>query len=195
MNNKPKQVEQLSIDSSRYLRENLKNNDQYYNTVQKEIELVQDYLKIVNVMSAIPITLRIICPSEAKKRVIPNMLLQPLVENAIKHGLPPKYHGEFQISIKVQCTDNRHIEIVVEDNGVGFVPEVINEVDMLLKDPDQPTPHIGQGLASIIRRLKLQCKEDFCFRIGSASEIGASIFISLQCRNVSESGTEYEEML
>ena len=72
---------------------------------------------------------------------VPPLTLQPIVENAIKHGRDP-YAGPFRISIKTQKTDSGS-EIVVADNGRGFDPT------------DDSEPHIA--LKNIQQRLELMC--------------------------------------
>ena len=70
---------------------------------------------------------------------VPPLTLQPIVENAIKHGRDP-YVGPFRISIRTRKTDSGS-EIIVEDNGRGFNPA------------DDSEPHIA--LANIGQRLKM----------------------------------------
>ena len=72
---------------------------------------------------------------------VPPLTLQPIVENAVKHGRDP-YAGPFRISIRTRKTDAGS-EIVVEDNGRGFGPA------------DDSEPHIA--LANIRQRLKMMC--------------------------------------
>ncbi len=73
---------------------------------------------------------------------VPPLTLQPIVENAIKHGRDP-YAGPFRISIRTRKT-NSGSEIVVADNGRGFAPN------------DDSEPHIA--LKNIQQRLKIMCK-------------------------------------
>ena len=72
---------------------------------------------------------------------MPPLTLQPIVENAIKHGRDP-YAGPFHISIRTRKTDSGS-EIVVTDNGRGFAPA------------DDSEPHIA--LNNIQKRLEIMC--------------------------------------
>ncbi|MBQ7593603.1 MAG: histidine kinase [Synergistaceae bacterium] len=72
---------------------------------------------------------------------VPPLTLQPIVENAIKHGRDP-YAGPFRISIRTRKTDSGS-EIVIKDNGRGFNPA------------DDDEPHIA--LKNIQQRLKIMC--------------------------------------
>ena len=75
---------------------------------------------------------------------VPPLTLQPIVENAIKHGKDP-YAGPFRISIRTRKTDSGS-EIIVEDNGRGFNPAAT----------DSKGPHIA--LKNIQQRLEIMCK-------------------------------------
>ena len=72
---------------------------------------------------------------------VPPLTLQPIVENAVKHGRDP-YAGPFYISIRTRKTDQGS-EIVVSDNGKGFAPD------------DDDEPHIA--LQNICQRLEIMC--------------------------------------
>jgi LytS/YehU family sensor histidine kinase len=72
---------------------------------------------------------------------VPPLTLQPIVENAVKHGRDP-YSGPFHIAIRTRKTETGS-EIVVRDNGRGFDP------------PDDDEPHIA--LKNIRERLEIMC--------------------------------------
>ncbi|MBQ7193859.1 MAG: histidine kinase, partial [Synergistaceae bacterium] len=73
---------------------------------------------------------------------VPPLTLQPIVENAVKHGRDP-YAGPFRISIRTRKTDSGS-EIIVEDNGRGFDPDNYRKAHT--------------ALANIRQRLKMMCK-------------------------------------
>jgi LytS/YehU family sensor histidine kinase len=75
-------------------------------------------------------------PDGLKSAVFPSMMLQTLVENAIKHGLEPKAGGG-RLEIKAEIVDGQ-LAVHVQDNGVGFMPRTDD----------------GVGLANIRERLK-----------------------------------------
>ena len=72
---------------------------------------------------------------------LPPLTLQPIVENAVKHGMDP-YSGSLSISIRTRRTDSG-TEIIVEDNGRGF-------------DPDENSDS-GIALQNIRQRLEIMC--------------------------------------
>lgn len=183
MSNKPEQVEKLAVDSSRFLRENLKNNTHYYNTIAGEIQLVKDYLKLMNSLSATPIEFCTHYRNELDSIRIPNMLLQPLVENAIKHGIPPQFDKVFVIELTVCKTEDEQLELLIEDNGVGFTLPVMEEIQKLMQNREMQPVYIGYGLLGIVRRLTLQYQEAFRFEVGTSPKGGASIRMVLPLRS------------
>ena len=77
------------------------------------------------------------CPPELAQHPVPTLILQPLVENAIKHGLEPKVEGG-PISVQARCEAGR-ITLEVQDTGVGL--------------PTDYDPMDGFGLAQVRERL------------------------------------------
>ena len=92
---------------------------------------------------------------------VPPLTLQPIVENAVKHGRDP-YAGPFRISIRTRKTDSGS-EIVVEDNGRGFAPDGQDALvsgqshggDAFATTADDSEPHIA--LKNIQQRLEIMC--------------------------------------
>lgn len=181
-------VEQLSIDASRYLRSNLSSNDKRHDTIREEIRLVREYLGLVNAISAVPVQLNVSCPPELEEALIPNMILQPLVENSIKHGIPPRQNSPFVIDILVSKTPEDELCLCIDDNGVGYRQEVIDELHMLQSDSSCHPKLIGFGTAGVIRRLALQYGESFSFTVENAPGGGAVTRIVLPGVRYAETG-------
>ena len=93
----------------------------------EELELVEFYLYLQNSRFQDKITYEIICPEEkVKENLIPRLLIEPLVENAVSHGLEPKQgSGKVQVILYEQ---NKRLHIIVEDDGVGFEEEDMETV-------------------------------------------------------------------
>lgn len=88
-----------------------------------ELELLRKYMIIQNYRYDHQIELRIDCPEEMEGLYVPRMLLQPIVENAIFHGIAPlDERGVIQIRISSHQQD---VMVRIEDNGVGIKPERI----------------------------------------------------------------------
>ena len=99
------------------LRQSLENGNPY-STVAREAALLEDYLYIQRLRFSDRLGATIEIDSDARDGVIPSMLLQPLVENAIRHGVEPR-EGKGTVEVRVK-RDNGSLEIRIADSGRGF---------------------------------------------------------------------------
>jgi sensor histidine kinase YesM len=107
------------------------------------------------------------------QRSIPTLILQPLVENSIKHGLGPKV-GENQLTIRARQQTN-YLELTVEDNGIGA---------NLFRKLSSPS-FTGFGLRNVEERLQTVYRGDARFSFESELRIGsrAQILIPILALN------------
>jgi LytS/YehU family sensor histidine kinase len=110
-------------------------------TLGQQVDLSRAFLDIMAMRMEERLEAIVNVPAGLKSAVFPSMMLQTLVENAIKHGLEPKAAGG-RLEISAEIVDGR-LAVHVLDNGVGFMPKT-----------DQ-----GVGLANIRERLKALYKE------------------------------------
>ena len=172
-------VQKLATLSGQYLRDNLGSNDRRFNTVNEEIKLVTEYVQLANTISAVPLRFTVDCDDEAGGIPVPNMILQPLVENSIKHGIPPRFEGTFNIHIGITLTDDDRVRISVKDNGVGYSRSVIDELKKMTENDSYHSKEVGFGTAGVLRRLQLQYENDMKFEIENQIGGGASTVIEL----------------
>lgn len=109
----------LMLESlTHYLRSSLSRSHEQDGKLKDELDLIENYLKIIQIRMGDRLSYKINIPANLLDQPFPIMLLQPLVENAIHHGLEPLAAGG-QIII-----DIRHVgsvlQIRVTDNGAGF---------------------------------------------------------------------------
>ena len=102
---------------SKFFRQTLEEQDSQWIPLKKEIEHIEQYLGIEQVRFGQRLTINIHCPSNCDLVMLPSMLLQPLVENAMQHGLGEK-QGQGTLSIRCQQEQDTLV-ITVEDDGVG----------------------------------------------------------------------------
>lgn len=105
-------------------------------TLEEELDFLRKYIAILELRYEKTLTLDLDVEQGAEKLIIPRMLLQPLVENAIFHGIIPK-DTDGRISIRVR-TEGGYTEFLVTDDGLGIVEEK-------LKILDDPEAAIAQG--------------------------------------------------
>jgi signal transduction histidine kinase len=102
----------------RYLRAALTHARSEAATLQTEVELLKAYLAIMGLRLPNRLTTEFDCDPECLRLKFPAMLLQPLVENAITHGIEPACDGG-SIRVSVRCADDKLL-VSVDDTGVGL---------------------------------------------------------------------------
>ncbi len=101
-----------------YLRESLSASRAQEGTVQQEFALVRHYLDLIKIRMADRLQYTLNLAPELAMTPMAPMLLQPVVENAIKHGLEPKIEGG-TVNVDARAEGGRML-VTVEDNGLGF---------------------------------------------------------------------------
>ena len=123
-------------------------------TVQSEIEHIRNYLTIMHFRYDGLFDYTIDCQEELLPCHLPRLTLQPVVENAIYHGIKLR-HDRGNIYI-VGYTENAETACIeVHDDGPGFSPDTLAEVQDELASPDLSHNRTGYGLMNINARLKL----------------------------------------
>lgn len=130
----------------------VKKNDAV-STIREEIELVDDYIYILNVRYAGEIHYDKQVEEELLNIIVPSMILQPIVENCIKHGL---HDVEWEKRIKLSVVKgNACVVVSVVDNGIGMEKEkietILNNTDLEKPDGEEAR---GIGLDNVITRLR-----------------------------------------
>ena len=114
----PAQGKKMLASLTRYLRSSLKRSRERDATLRQEIELIRDYLDIYKVRMGERLNYTIDIPENCLAQRFLPMLLQPLVENAIQHGLEPSPAGG-EIRILASHRDD-FLQLQVMDNGLGL---------------------------------------------------------------------------
>lgn len=106
-------------DFSSLLRHILQNSNQREITVEEELEILELYLSLEQSRMGANFNYHInfLSKEELSQYQIPPLLLQPIVENAIWHGLQPSLKAEKELTVTFDTTEN--LKIIIEDNGIG----------------------------------------------------------------------------
>lgn len=140
----PEQAQRAIEDFSAYLRGNLENLEQSAEIpLQQELDHVRHYLRLEQMRFGEE--LRVEYDIAAAGFSVPPLSIQPLAENAVKHGLMPRAGGG-TVTIRTRERDDAY-EIAVEDDGVGYDPEALLEDDRM---------HIG--IQNVRERLQDICR-------------------------------------
>jgi sensor histidine kinase YesM len=132
----PEKGKTMLEDLTRYLRSSLSRSRDRMTTLGQELDLIRAYLDIYKVRMGERLRYTIEVPDTLREVPFPPMLVQPLVENALKHGIEPKIKGG-EIVVKVEDHADCY-RLVVADTGSGLSEEAIG----------------GIGLANVRERLE-----------------------------------------
>lgn len=162
-------IRQLSV----LLRRNLYDRQDRV-TVRQELETLYSYMYIQESRFLDRVAFWVDCEVAPEEYSIPTFTLQPLVENAVSHGVAPKEAGGV-VRIRVALRGGA-LRVTVTDNGVGMDPAVRGRLNRL---EDVPAgQNNGIGVVNVARRLSILCPGSR-FRVASWQNVGTCIRIEL----------------
>ena len=142
-------------------------------TIEEEIHHIQEYSKIIDYRFLGKISIDTEVDPTILKKKMPKMLLQPLVENAVFHGLEKTLGGGL-VDVTVTVSEINHICFCVEDNGVGIEAAQLEDLRKKLRNHEDTG---GIGIANIYRRLFLLYGDGVRFEIDSQINLGTKVTI------------------
>ncbi|MGL4345633.1 MAG: sensor histidine kinase [Cellulosilyticaceae bacterium] len=138
-------------------------------TFEEELNLTEAYLQILQVRYYNKLTYTIEAPDDLSRYSCPKLLLQPLVENSVYHGIKPKgERGHISISL---AQNNNILTITIKDDGVGMSLEHLYHIWY--------TPYKSFGLKSTDERLKLYYGHEYGLIIDSQPTQGCSVILTI----------------
>lgn len=150
-----------------YLRHSLPRTEDVQSTLGDELLRTTAYLDILKIRMGDRLTTDINVADALNTHPFPTMMLQTLVENAIKHGLEPKTGGgNIWILAKTSAT---HLSVTVADDGIGFATH----------NPDAKINNTNIGLKNVRERLQLAYGENATFHLVANFPSGAAATISV----------------
>lgn len=129
--------------------------------LKEEIQYFKSYLMIQNERFGNRIHLELKIPEDYMDYLIPKLILQPLLENSLEHGLANK-PGDWQIILEAFLTEEEDLKLLFEDNGVGIPADRLAEIQESLKCETEKSlkasTHIG--LCNVNARIRLKYSKD-----------------------------------
>ena len=148
--------------------------------LEKELALIREYFIIMKARYKNRFKLNINISEEDKKLFVMKLILQPAVENAIKHGLAQK-KGVGVIEISARRIESC-LEITVMDNGNGIPENTVRNIQSALEgnpEPGMVRYQVGVGLKNIYQRIKKRCGSEYGFTIASYDKMGTILTYTL----------------
>ena len=144
--------------------------------ISEELKHLKNYMFVINVRMNDSIHMTIDIPADMLKTRVPRLSLQPLVENAISHGLRNK-RGEKQIHISARRTQTE-ILLSIADNGVGMSEEMLEKVRTMNPEKALSTG-TSIGLLNIAARLKLLFGREYGLEVESGEQEGTTVILHI----------------
>ncbi|WP_019240902.1 MULTISPECIES: LytS/YhcK type 5TM receptor domain-containing protein [Bacillus] len=175
----PVRARKLLISLSHFIRQNLTVTTQTMTTLEQELHHVKAYLEIEETRFANKLSVFYEVEDDTLAQYIPPLTLQPIVENAIKHGMKNKERDCF-LKIAIY-SKNQAIVVKVTDNGLGMSQKRINQI---IKTPIPSETGAGLALYNVNRRLTMMYGATAALQIQSELNKGTEIVFSLPYRKV-----------
>lgn len=169
---KNEQAEKMVTSLSSYFRSFLSDGKDIV-TLAEEKTHIESYLEIQQVRYRDIMEYDITIDPEIETAKLPKLTMQPLVENAIYHGLKPK-RGGGKITVLGKAA-GEEIVLMVSDTGIGMDEETLEKLKKRVADEDTTS----FGLSSVYKRLKLLYTEGCSMEIESTPDVGTTIRIRI----------------
>ncbi|NIK68036.1 sensor histidine kinase [Paenibacillus sp. BK720] len=141
-------------------------------SIEEELDHLKDYFYIIRVRYENRIDLRLQVADNVKPNYqLLKLSLQPIVENAIQHGIRPK-GGKGSVLVSVERLEDK-LCVTVYDDGAGISGDKLQELNQLLSKPEAPSKNVG--LKNVHDRIKTTCGEPYGLEISSIENVGTSI--------------------
>lgn len=144
-------------------------------TLREEIQNIRDYFFIVQIRFENRFELEIDIDTECMDLYVLKLILQPIVENAVKHGLRPK-QGEGKISISARI-EGGYLQLTVMDDGIGMTDEQIKALQEKLEMPYEKWNEKSRsiGMKNVYDRIRMNYGEQYGFSVISMKDFGTIV--------------------
>lgn len=175
------EIYQMIISLGELLKMNTLSKEKDFIMLRQEIEYIKFYVYLQQMRFEDKISCVFQIPESLMTALVPAFCIQPLVENAIIHGLEPK-DGKGRLIVQIFQSEEDFMEISIIDNGIGF--EQIPDVRQIKPSGDGSHTHVG--LRNLDKRLELLFGSDSRLQIDSIPEKYTAISFKLPIRRKEE---------
>jgi two-component system LytT family sensor kinase len=161
----PAKAEEMTLRLAKIFRHVLIHADQPFSSIEEEISFLRTYLEIEKVRFGERLKIEFDVNESVTQLSVPTLILQPLVENALKHGLAAKL-GQSELTIRANRKENLLL-LSVEDNGLG------------IKSKSKPGQSVGVGLRNVKERLQTVYGNLATFSFESRPQLGSRALVEI----------------
>jgi two-component system sensor histidine kinase YesM len=153
-----------------------------WNTIREEVEMIRSYLTIQKMRYRDILDFAIEADEGVLENTVLKLSLQPLVENALYHGIKNKRQGG-KITVRAKRERPDEILLEVEDNGIGFTGEHLARVQTMLDDESgEIRTESGFGIGNVNQRVKLYYGRSYGLSIRSERQTGTCATLVIPAR-------------
>lgn len=169
----PENVSKVIVGMSNLLRDSIDNSVSFLR-LKEDVNYTKDYLLIQKFRFGDKLNYQFNITSDAKNCIVPKRIIQPIVENALIHGLDVENICRLIISARIV---ENELVIVIEDNGKGINPQRLDEISKILSKKRNKTKY--NGLYNVHRRVELIYGEQYGLNIENLKSGGAKVTINM----------------
>ncbi|SFT16511.1 sensor histidine kinase [Paenibacillus sp. BC26] len=175
------EIREMTGALSRIFRYSIKGQDTV--SLSDEIRIAEAYMNIQMIRFSHRFAFKHEIPESLKGTIVPKMILQPLVENAVFHGLEPRYEqGTLTITAHYDLNSGHDLILTVSDDGIGMSEEKLAGLKTRLHARNRGTDsgkEAGVGLLNVHHRLQFQYDQDYGLDIWSRENQGTVVTIRI----------------
>ena len=148
--------------------------------MSQELKISGDYMYLQKMRFGSRVEYEVKCEVDEGSVIVPTFTFQPLLENAIIHGISPKVEGgKVSVAVGRDESDDNRLSIEVSDTGVGMDNDTLCKIRQQLgcgETPEIDKDLVGIGLGNINRRLRAMY-DNAALQIDSKKDVGTTIRI------------------
>ena len=187
---KNKQVIEIVSALSKFFRISLSKGRDWI-TIAEEIEQTRSYLTIQKIRYRDVLDFNIDFDEGVSDNTILKLILQPLVENALYHGIKNKRQGG-TINVRAKMKNPNEVLLEVEDDGIGFTEEKLKQLKAeLADDSGEIRMESGFGIGNVNKRIKLYYGKQYGLTVKSEYNTGTCVTLVIPAKK--DTGTQNDE--
>lgn len=176
MSNSENPVSKSLINLASFFRNTLTSG--YFVSIENEIKYTKEYINILSLRYGDLFDIEWDIEESILSYIIIKICLQPIIENAVYHGLKPQ-DDKGLIKIKGFCDDNDNIIFIVSDDGVGIEKDMLDTLNKNLSDTSFTNEKSHIGLSNVNQRIKIIFGDNYGIHVESTVNVGTDVFVTI----------------